>query len=164
MSENQPARRSASKPLRAPVIGWREWVAFPEFGVTEIKAKIDTGARTSSIHAQHIKSFERDGKQWVRFQIHPLQRTTKQTLDVEAELLEYRRVTSSTGHASMRPVVVTPARLFGIQWDIELTLTSRDEMGFRMLLGREAVRGRFLIDPSKSFLAGKRKTRKRRLK
>jgi len=158
MKDSQFKRRNT--PL--PVIGWREWIAFPEFGIEAVKAKIDTGARTSSIHAMHIHTFERDGDAWVEFQIHPFQRDAKTTVDVEARLLEYRRVTSSTGHAAMRPVVVTPARLFDIQWDIELTLTGRDEMGFRMLLGREAVRGRFLIDPGNSFLAGKRSGSKRR--
>ena len=154
-----PEKRLKTK----PTIGWREWIAFPEFGIDGVKAKIDTGARTSSIHALHVKEFTRSGKAWVRFQVHPLQRDTKTTVDVEAELLEYRRVKSSTGHASMRPVVVTPVQIFDIQWDIEITLTSRDEMGFRMLLGREAVRGRFVIDPSKSYLGGKRKvTQKRR--
>ncbi len=144
-----------------PHIGWREWIAFPDLGIKAVKAKIDTGARTSSIHALHIKPFERDGQQWVKFQVHPIQRDSKTTVDIEAPLLEYRRVTSSTGHASLRPVILAMAKLFDIQWTIELTLTSRDEMGFRMLLGREAFRDRFLIDAGRSYLAGRRKTKRK---
>lgn len=164
MTDRTNTKKSKTTKAKAPLpmIGWREWISFPDFGIEAVKAKIDTGARTSSIHALHIEHFRRHGAEWVRFQIHPLQRDSRTTVDIEAELLERRRITSSTGHASLRPVVVTTARLFDIQWEIELTLTSRDEMGFRMLLGREAVRSRFVIDPAKSFLAGKRSPRKKR--
>ena len=161
MPVKQPQATQPKLPSK-PIIGWREWIAFPEFGIKAVKAKIDTGARTSCIHALHVKPFSRDGQDWVKFQVHPLQRDAKTTVDIEAELVEYRRVVSSTGHASLRPVVVTAIKIFDIQWSIELTLTSRDEMGFRMLLGREAVRGRFLIDPSKSFLGGRRKVKKKK--
>lgn len=136
-----------------PLIGWREWIALPDLGVDAVKAKVDTGARTSSLHGFHVEEFQRGDQTWVRFEIHPYQRDSKTTIYTEAPLLEHRRVTSSTGHATMRPVVLTTARLSGIQWQIELTLTRRDAMGFRMLLGREAVRGRFVIDPGQSFLA-----------
>lgn len=156
MNEKKPTRRRSDLPR----IGWREWIALPDFGIDAVKAKVDTGARTSSIHALHIEPYESDGKSRVRFQIHPLQRDAHTTAAVDAEVIEYRHVRSSTGHASLRPVVVTTVRLYDVCWEIELTLTSRDQMGFRMLLGREAVRGRFLIDASKSFLAGKRSVKK----
>lgn len=147
------SRKTRSAEL--PVVGWREWIALPDLGVEAIKAKIDTGARSSSLHAFDLRTFERDGRRWVRFNVHPLQRSAKPTITAEAELLEYRKVRSSGGHVTNRPVVLTTARLLGRSWTIELTLTGRDAMGFRMLLGREALRGRFLVDPGRSFLGGK---------
>lgn len=141
------------------LIGWREWIALPDLGVKQIKAKVDTGARSSSLHAWDIEEFTRDGRAWLRFLLHPLQRSIKKSVHAEAELLEYRPVRSSTGHQSLRPVIVTHAVLLGQKWPIELTLASRDEMGFRMLLGREALRGRFLVHSGASFLAGKPKKR-----
>lgn len=154
------------RPLREPlvlmpprsnilVIGWREWVALPELGINRIKAKIDTGARSSSLHAWNAKLFERDGETWVRFAVHPLQRSTKTTIQVEAPVLEFRHVKSSSGHSTHRPVIRTALVLFGQQRNIDLTLASRDQMGFRMLLGREALRKSFLVDPNRSFLAGR---------
>ena len=153
-----------------PHIGWREWLALPDLGVDFIKAKIDTGARTSSIHAYEIEPFERDGEKYLRFELHPVQRSTKETVRTEAKLLEYRKVRSSNGHQSVRPVIVTHVRLLGHVWPIELTLANRDTMGFRMLLGRESVRDRFLIDPGRSHLGGlpealkKRRKKKRSIK
>ena len=134
------------------VIGWRERLALPELGISEIKAKIDTGARSSALHAFELQIFTVDGKQMVRFKVHPYQRDTKRTVIAEAELLEYRTVRSSTGHAQPRPVIQTVVELGDKKWPIELTLTNRDEMGFRMLLGRQAVRRRWLVDPGKSFM------------
>ena len=138
------------------VIGWRERVALPELGISEIKAKIDTGARSSALHAFELEIFTRDGKQMVRFKVHPYQRDTKQTVVAEAELLERRTVRSSTGHAQLRPVIQTVVELGNKQWPIELTLTNRDAMGFRMLLGRQAVRRHWLVDPGKSFIQSRR--------
>lgn len=148
-------RKTARKNRDLPHIGWREWLALPDWGIDAIKVKIDTGARTSSLHALHVETFQRDGAEWVRFQVHPMQRDAKTTIHAEAELLEYRHVTSSTGHAALRPVVMTTARLLGELWQIEVTLAGRDAMGFRMLLGREAVRGRFLIDAGRSYFGGR---------
>ncbi len=161
-------RKTARKSRDLPHIGWREWLALPDLGIDAIKVKIDTGARTSSLHALHVEPFERGGAEWVRFQVHPMQRDAKTTIQAEAELLEYRRITSSTGHTALRPVVLTTARLLDTLWQIEVTLAGRDAMGFRMLLGREAVRSRFLIDPGRSYVGGrpasvkKRKKRSRR--
>lgn len=146
---------------RLPVIGWREWVGLPDFGIKQIKVKVDTGARSSSLHAFDLHKFERDGAQWVRFELHPVQRKSDRTVHVEAEVLEYRSVRSSSGKASMRPVIVTNVTLMGVTWPVELTLASRDEMGFRMLLGREAFRRRFLVDAGRSFCGGKPKRKKK---
>jgi len=138
-----------------PTIGWREWLALPELGVEAIKAKIDTGARTSAIHAVDVERFRRGGESMVRFAVHPRQRTIKGTVEVEMPLLERRKVRSSTGHESLRPVILCEAELMGVRWPIEMTLVARDEMGFRMLLGRQALRRRFLVDPGRSYLGGK---------
>ena len=143
--------RRATKRLQLPVIGWREWVALPGFGIKAIKVKVDTGARSSALHAFAMHPFKRKGEDWVRFEIHPKQRKSTGTMTVEAKVLEYRNVRSSSGKVSLRPVIVTEIKLNGQTWPIELTLASRDEMGFRMLLGREAVRNRFLVDPGRSF-------------
>lgn len=143
-----------------PVIGWREWVGLPDLGITMIKAKVDTGARSSSLHASKLQEFERDGVKWLRFNVHPEQRRSDETMELEAKVLDFRSVRSSSGKAEIRPVIVTNVALFGISWAVELTLTRRDEMGFRMLLGREAFRGRFLVDAGKSFYGGKPKLTK----
>ena len=119
-----------------------------------MKAKIDTGARSSSLHAFDVEPFRRRGAAWVRFQVHPQQRNSKLAVHTEAAVLEHRTVRSSNGQLSQRPVIITPIELFGESWEIELTLANRDEMGFRMLLGRQALRGRVLIDPSRSYVAG----------
>ena len=151
-SSDDAPRAAAATP---PIIGWREWVSLPELGVAAIKAKVDTGARSSSLHAFDVKQFRRHGRQFVRFKIHPLQRTAQPTIEAQAELLEYRKVTSSSGAVSLRPVILTPIELLGERFQIELTLSSRDTMGFRMLLGRQAIRGRLLVDPGRSY-RGKR--------
>lgn len=147
------------------VIGWREWVALPELGVDRIKAKIDTGARTSAIHAFGIKPFERDGVHYVRFSLHPVQHHRNPVVDCEARVVDERIVTSSNGKQEHRYVIETTVRLGEEVWPIEMTLTNRDEMGFRMLLGRAAVRRRFVVDPGGSFrLSGLRGMKKAKLK
>lgn len=147
-----------------PVIGWREWVGLPDLGIKTIKAKVDTGARSSSLHASKLQEFERDGVKWVRFHVHPEQRNSDETVEVEAMVLDFRSVRSSSGKAEIRPVIVTSIELFDIIWPVELTLASRDQMGFRMLLGREAFRGRFLVDAGKSFYGGRPKRKNTRRK
>lgn len=140
-----------------PIIGWREWVGLPDFGIEAIKVKVDTGARSSSLHAFDLHEFIRDGEKWVGFKVHPVQRKRDVTVDIEARILEYRSVRSSSGKATKRPVIVTQLKLLGITWPVELTLASRDKMGFRMLLGREAFRDRFLVDAGNSYFGGKPK-------
>ncbi len=135
-----------------PIIGWREQLALPDLGIPEVKAKIDTGARSSALHAFDVETFERDGKPMVRFKVHPYQRDAQRTVTAEAELIDQRQVRNSGGQAQVRPVIETTVELNGYTFPIELTLTNRDAMGFRMLLGRQAVRRRFLVDAGKSFL------------
>lgn len=144
-----------------PVIGWREWIGLPDLGVKKIKVKVDTGARSSSLHAFDLEDFEQDGEKWVRFKIHPVQRGTSKTIEAEAKVLEYRSVRSSSGKASTRPVIVTSVNLLGLSWPVEVTLANRDEMGFRMLLGREAFRRRFVVDAGNSYYGGKPKRKKK---
>jgi hypothetical protein len=137
------------------VIGWREWVALPQLGVKAIKAKVDSGARSSSLHVFDVQHFQRDGIDMVRFNMHPLQRSTRDTVSAEAPVLEHRSVRSSSGKAQLRPVIVTTLGLLDKVWKVEITLANRDDMGFRMLLGREAFRGRFLVDGGNSYYGGK---------
>ncbi|MCI5227034.1 MAG: ATP-dependent zinc protease [Candidatus Electrothrix sp. AX2] len=147
-----------------PVIGWREWVKLPTLGIDKIKVKVDSGARSSSIQAVNLKIFDRDGEQWVRFKIHPIQRSIKDTVETEAKILEFRSVKSSNGVAKIRPVILADVELLGQVWQVELTLASRDNMGFRMLLGREAFRDRFLVDGGKSYYGGRPKRKKKVIK
>jgi hypothetical protein len=138
-----------------PVIGWREWVRLPDLGIRNIKAKVDTGARSSSLHAFEVQEFDRAGERWVRFKVHPVQKRTDSFVQTEAKVLDYRSVRSSSGRVTLRPVIVTRVELLGVTRSIELTLANRDEMGFRMLLGRQAFRRRFLVDGGKSYYGGK---------
>lgn len=139
-----------------PVIGWREWVSLPDLGVEAIKVKVDTGARTSSLHAFEMKLFEREGEEWVRFVVHPDQDRSQPAIPAEARIVEHRAVRNSGGREELRPVILTSVGLHGESWPIEVTLTRRDSMGFRMLLGRQAIRNRFAVDPGASFRAGRR--------
>ena len=135
-------------------IGWREWVALPELRIAHIKAKVDTGAKTSALHAYYVEHFERDGRPWVKFGVHPLQSTITPAIDCEAPVKDVRRVTDSGGHAEMRPVIETTLLVNGRRLSIELTLTDRETMLFRMLLGRSALKRRFVVDSGKSFVLG----------
>lgn len=129
-------------------------MSFPALGVPWIKAKVDTGARSSALHAFGPTIEERDGRSWVRFEIHPWQDSANDSIEVEAPVLEFRNIKSSSGTTQRRPIIKTTFGIGGHEMPIELTLARRDEMGFRLLLGREAVRRRFLVDPGRSYLFG----------
>lgn len=137
------------------VAGWREWVGLPGCGVEWIKAKLDTGARSSAIHAFDVHEFDRDGETWVRFSIHPWQRSAEDATTVESRVHDRRLVRSSSGHSTERYVVQMDVRLLGRTLTTEMTLTSRDQMGFRMLVGREALRQGFVVDPARSYVGGR---------
>ncbi len=136
-------------------IGWREWVGLPDLGAPWIKAKIDTGARSSSLHAFDLETFDRDGIEWARFSVHPWQKSDNDALPVETPIFDWRAIRSSSGEIDERPVIRTTLRIGTSNHEVDLTLARRDEMGFRMLVGREAMRKRFLVDPARSYLAGK---------
>jgi hypothetical protein len=138
-----------------PVLGWREWIALPDWDVPHLKAKVDTGARTSSLHAFNLEWFQQGGAPWIRFEVHPWQRSTSDAVIAEAPVVSARDIKSSSGAVDHRPVVRTSILLGSIAIEAEVTLTRRDEMGFRMLIGREAIRNRFLVDPGISYLGGR---------
>lgn len=137
------------------VVGWREWVRLDSVGVPWIKAKVDTGARTSSLHAFDLRRLEVDGRPWVRFDVHPWQATAEDPVTVELPVHDVRTVRSSSGHEETRYVVLVQLVLGHRSVDAEVTLTDRDEMGFRMLVGREALVQGFLVDPAASYTGGR---------
>jgi hypothetical protein len=138
------------------IIGWREWLALPDLGIPVIKAKVDTGARTSALHTFGLEPFEKGGMLKVKFGIHPLQRRKDIEVNCVADVIDRRRVTSSVGQSEMRYVIRTTVALGESKWPIELTLTNRRSMRFRMLLGRAGISRLMLVDPAKSYLTGRR--------
>lgn len=138
-----------------PIIGWREWVALPELGIASLKAKVDTGARTSALHAFFVEPFRAFGRQRVRFGVHPYQGHTNAQAQCIADVIDERDVADSGGHRERRIVIATSIVLGDQSWVVEITLTARDTMRFRMLLGRTAIRGHFFVDPERSFRAGR---------
>jgi len=136
------------------ILGSEEWCSFPELGIPTIKARVDSGAKTSALHAINIAPFIKNDANWVKFDINPIQNNTKTVIHCEAPLVGKRIVKSSSGFREHRYVIQTSISIGETKWPIEMTLTNRDSMGFRMLLGREAMSGRILVDPEQKYLLG----------
>ena len=136
-------------------LGWREWVSLPDLGLPHIKAKVDTGARTSAIHAFALNTYEQDGEERVEFRMHPNQKDVETVIVCDAAVIDKRVVTDSGGHKEERLVIETALRIGVHEWPIEATLTARDDMLFRMLIGRTAMKGRAVVNPGRSYVVGK---------
>lgn len=137
------------------LVGWREWVGLPNLGIPSLKAKVDTGARTSALHAHDLEVQDRSGQPWATFQVRSDPDDPRSAVTVELPVIDQREVRPSSGEAEERPVVTTTLVLAGRAVEVELTLAHRDAMGFRMLIGREALRQGFLVDPGSSYLGGR---------
>jgi len=137
------------------LVGWREWAALPLLGIPLIKAKVDTGARSSSLHAHVERLFNEDGTPMIEFVVHPDWPDMKPEVRTVAPLFDERNVRSSNGTVEQRPFITTDIVMGGHRWALEFNLTSRDTMGFQLLLGRQAFRRRAIVDPSRSFMLGK---------
>jgi hypothetical protein len=141
---------------KLPVIGWREWVALPELKIDQIKCKVDTGAKTSALHAYFIEPFKKPDGDYVRFGLHPIQKDSEKEIICVCRVVDQREVTDSGGHCEKRYVISTPIALGEHVWDAEFTLTNRETMLFRMLLGRDAIKNKFNVNPACSYLIGKK--------
>ncbi|GJL94092.1 MAG: ribosomal protein S6 modification protein [Hyphococcus sp.] len=146
-------KKATSKRART-LIGWREWASFPDLGIDRINAKIDTGAKSSAVHAFRIKERDIGGEAFVEFFLHPVQRRKTPEIFCRAPIAGTKIIRSSNGQEEERFVIETRLRLGGRFWKVDLTLTDRDAMGFRLLIGRDALRRKFIIDPGASYLTG----------
>lgn len=153
------SKKSSSSATESRLIGWREWVALPQLGIDRLKVKVDTGARTSALHAFSVDTYDKDGVEWVKFGMHPDQQSNETEVFCHAPVHDRRQVRDSGGHQTERIVIVTDIVLGDQTISAEITLTSRDDMMFRMLLGRTAMADRFVVDPGRSYLASGRARR-----
>ena len=138
-------------------LGWREWVSLPDLGLQRIKAKVDTGARTSAIHAFALRTYEQDGRERVEFRMHPNQKDNDTVVVCDAAVVDKRVVSDSGGHKEDRLVIETTLVIGAHAWPIEATLTARDDMLFRMLIGRTAIKNRAVVNPARSYVVGKKR-------
>ena len=143
-------------------VGWREWIALPDLGIARIKAKVDTGARTSALHATNIREYREDDRARVAFEVQPRKRKPGEPVSCHADIVDRRIVANSGGYKEERYVIETRLSIGTYSWPIEITLTSRDDMLIRMLLGRTAIESRAVVDPSRSYLVGKRLRKKKK--
>ena len=144
-------------PKETLTLGWREWVSLPQLGIRQIKAKVDTGARTSALHAFSVRVFQEGDKERVEFMLHPVQKDNETVVTCVADILDRRTVTDSGGHKEERFVISTELAIGKYSWPVEVTLTARDDMLFRMLIGRTAIKNIARVDPARSYLVGKKK-------
>jgi hypothetical protein len=149
-----------SKKIDLSVIGWREWVALPELKIDQIKCKVDTGAKTSALHAFFVEPFKKSGCEYVRFGMHPVQKNSDTEVICTSKVHDQREVTDSGGHREKRYVILTTIKLGQHNWQAEVTLTDRETMLFRMLLGRDAIKNQFIVNPARSYLIGKKRKKK----
>jgi len=161
--KSDPPARTAEAAARTHLVGWREWVSLLQLGVGPIGAKVDTGARTSALHATHIERFDHDGKPWVRFLIYPNHRESDEAVEVSAALRDVRHVRNSGGVQQRRMVIRTEVQVGTAKrstlapFVAEFTLVERSEMAFPVLLGRTALRANHcFVDPARSYLMGRR--------
>lgn len=146
-----------SENSQLPALGWREWISLPSLGLPKIKAKVDTGARTSALHTFDLEMYDDEGENdRVRFKVHPIQNNTEVFIECDTKVVNLRSVRDSGGHEELRPFIQVPIVLGDYRWDIEISLTNRDNMKFRMLLGRTALVNRFVVNSGKSYLIGRR--------
>jgi len=136
------------------VVGSEEWCALPQLNIPAIKVRVDSGAKTSALHAVNIIPFKKDGDPWVRYEVHPIQNEGKTTIYCESPVMDKRKVKSSSGYGEIRYVIKTVLAIAKSSWEIEITLTNRDSMGYRMLLGRQAMAGKMMVDPEAAFQLG----------
>ena len=141
-----------------PIVGWNEWVALPDLNVPRIKCKVDTGARTSALHAFYVEEYEENTIRRVRFGLHPEQTGTSKEIHCTADVIDKRNVTDSGGHTESRIVIESSIVIGNLTWPIEITLTNRDTMRYRMLLGRAAIEDNFVVDAGASCLMGEPST------
>ena len=142
--------------IEQTIIGWREWAVLPRLGIPALKVKVDTGARTSALHVFQLDTYIEAGQPRVRFAIHPLRKNKDIVIECDAEVIDQRLVRDSGGHSEQRVVILTPIRLGTREWPIEITLTNREDMLFRMLLGRTALAGQLIVDPALSYVYGRK--------